>query len=172
MAVMDRITVEPMVVGDIPAAHEIERLSFRTPWPAQAFHDELTTNRLAHYVVARRNDRVVGFAGAWLMVDETHITTFSVHPDHRRRGVGRRLLLALLDRAQSLGAVRMTLEVRPSNGAAQALYRECGFIDQGRRPGYYTDDGVDALVMTTPALDDPAFQDLLGSVRQRLEASA
>lgn len=169
MAVMDRIIVEPMAIADIPAAHEIERLSFRTPWPAQAFHDELTTNRLAHYVVARRNDMVVGFAGAWLMADEAHITTFSVHPDHRRRGVGRRLLLALLDRARALDAARVTLEVRVSNRGAQELYREYGFADQGRRPAYYTDDGEDALVMTTPSLDDPAFQTRLAALRSHLD---
>ena len=141
-----------MRMGDVAAVIEIERLSFSSPWPAYAFEQELTANRLAHYVVARSDDRVVGFAGIWLMVDEAHVTTFGVHPDHRRRGVGRRLLLRLAEMAIELGTARMTLEVRVSNAPAQALYRSFGFRVAGRRIAYYSDDGEDALVMTTPEL--------------------
>ena len=74
---------------------------------------------------------MVGFAGLWLMVDEAHITTFGVHPDWRRQGVGARLLLRLVDVALELGAARMTLEVRVSNHAAQELYRRFGFTIAG-----------------------------------------
>ena len=117
-----------------PAVHEIERLSFRTPWPAYAFEQELQGNRLARYLVARAGERVVGFAGIWLMVDEAHVTTFSVHPDWRRQGIGRQLLLNLAELSVAIGARRMTLEVRASNLAAQALYRAFGFEVAGRRP--------------------------------------
>ena len=92
------------------------------------------------------------------MVDEGHITTFGVHPDWRRQGVGARLLLRLVDIALELGAARMTLEVRVGNHAAQELYRRFGFTIAGTRVRYYTDDGEDAFVMTTPALSDPAMQ--------------
>ena len=143
-----------MRLADVRPVLEIERLSFSSPWPAYAFEQELTANRMAHYIVARRDDRVVGFAGVWLMVDDAHITTFGVHPDHRRQGVGRRLLLRLAELAEELGAARMTLEVRVSNVAAQALYRSFGFRDAGRRIAYYSDDGEDALVMTTPDFGD------------------
>jgi [ribosomal protein S18]-alanine N-acetyltransferase len=160
------VTIGPMQLRDVGAAHEIERLSFATPWPSNAFEQELRGNRLAHYIVARAGDAVVGFAGIWLMVDDAHVTTISVHPDWRRRGVARRLMLALADRAAQLGARRMTLEVRPSNAAAQALYRDLGFDVVGRRPGYYTDDGEDALVMTTPDLDDPAMRERLDATRR------
>ena len=85
MAVTSPLVVEPMRLGDVAAVLEIERLSFSSPWPAYAFEQELTANRLAHYVVARSEDRVVGFAGIWLMVDEAHVTTFGVHPERRRR---------------------------------------------------------------------------------------
>jgi ribosomal-protein-alanine N-acetyltransferase len=158
MAVSTPLVVEPMGIGDVAAVLEIERLSFSSPWPAYAFEQELTANRLAHYVVARSEGRVVGFAGIWLMVDEAHITTFGVHPDHRRQGVGRRLLLRLAELSIDLGAARMTLEVRVSNAPAQALYRSFGFRVAGRRTAYYSDDGEDALVMTTPALADAAMQ--------------
>ncbi|HSM38862.1 MAG TPA: ribosomal protein S18-alanine N-acetyltransferase [Candidatus Limnocylindrales bacterium] len=171
MAVGMPLSVEPMVLADIAQVHEIERLSFSTPWPTYAFEQELTGNRLARYVVARAaGERVVGFAGVWLMVDEAHITTFGVHPEWRRQGIGRRLMLRLLELAIELRARRMTLEVRVSNVAAQALYRSFGFEAVGRRPRYYTDDGEDALVMTTPDLGLPAMAALLAAERRRLAA--
>jgi ribosomal-protein-alanine N-acetyltransferase len=167
VAVTSPLVVEPMRMGDVAAVLEIERLSFRSPWPAYAFEQELTANRLAHYVVARSDDRVVGFAGIWLMVDEAHVTTFGVHPEHRRRGVGRRLLLRLAEMAIELGSARMTLEVRVSNTAAQALYLSFGFRVAGRRVSYYSDDGEDALVMTTPELSNPIMQASLTAERLR-----
>ena len=173
MAIVTPVAVDPMTMGDIEAVHEIERLSFSTPWPTYAFEQELRGNRLAQYVVARvgtaDGERVVGFAGLWLMVDEGHITTFGVHPDWRRQGVGARLLLRLVDIALELGAARMTLEVRVSNNAAQELYRRFGFTIAGTRVRYYTDDGEDAFVMTTPALSDPAMQAIIGLEREQLE---
>jgi ribosomal-protein-alanine N-acetyltransferase len=168
MAVTVPLVVEPMEVADIAAVHEIERLSFQTPWPVYAFEQELSSNRLARYVVARSGQRVVGFGGLWLMVDEAHVTTFGVHPDWRRMGVGRRMLVALLDLAVQLSANRVTLEVRVSNEAAQRLYAELGFEVAGRRVAYYTDDGEDALVMTTPLLRSPRMNELLDRARQRI----
>lgn len=167
MAVSVPLLIDAMHLSDVPAVLEIERLSFSSPWPAYAFEQELTANRLAHYVVARSPERLVGFAGVWLMADEAHITTFGVHPDHRRRGVGRRLLLRLSEMAIGLRATCMTLEVRASNLAAQALYRSFGFEVSGRRIAYYSDDGEDALVMTTPRLSDPGLQAIIAAERER-----
>jgi ribosomal-protein-alanine N-acetyltransferase len=168
MAVTAPVVVERMGLEDIGAVHEIERLSFTTPWPAHAFEQELKGNRLARYVVARAGERLVGFAGLWLMVDEAHVTTFGVHPEWRRQGIGRQLLLNLAELALAIGARRMTLEVRPSNEPAQALYHSFGFEVSGRRPRYYTDNGEDALVMTTPALADPSMRAIIAAERARL----
>ena len=167
MAVSAPLAVEPMRLADVADVLEIERLSFSSPWPAYAFEQELTANRLAHYLVARLDGRVVAFGGIWLMVDEAHITTFGVHPDHRRQGIGRRLLLRLAELAIALGSARMTLEVRVSNTPAQDLYRSFGFRVVGRRIAYYSDDGEDALVMTTPELADPVVQARLAVERAR-----
>ena len=169
MALTARVVVEPMRLEDVPAVHEIERLSFRTPWPAYAFEQELRGNRMARYLVARAGDRIVGFAGVWLMVDDAHITTFGVHPDWRRQRIGRQLLLNVAELSISIGARRMTLEVRASNAAAQALYGAFGFEMAGRRPRYYTDDGEDALVMTTPDLQEARMQSVIAAERERLE---
>ena len=78
----------------------IEQASFTSPWPPHAYRSELETNRLAHYLVAEVDGRVVAYGGIWLMVDEAHVTTFAVHPLWRRRRIGERLLLALLDVAR------------------------------------------------------------------------
>lgn len=168
MAVTSPIVVEPMHTGDIPQVLEVERLSFSSPWPAFAFQQELTANRLARYVVARVEGRVVGFGGIWLMVDDAHITTFGVHPDFRRQGVGRRLLLQLAELAIELGAARLTLEVRVGNAVAQALYASFGFTIAGRRPHYYSDDGEDAFIMTTPELGTPEMHEHLARERARV----
>lgn len=168
MAVSTPAVVEPMRMADIPAVLGIERLSFSSPWPAYAFEHELTSNRLARYIVSRVDGRVVGFTGIWLMVDEAHITTFGVHPDHRRRGIGRRMLLHIAKLAVELGAIRMTLEVRVSNAAAQALYGAFGFRIAGRRPNYYSDDGEDAFIMTTSELDGASMRSMIEVERARL----
>ena len=162
--------IESMSLADLPAVTEIERLSFSSPWPAYAFEHELSANRLARYIVSRIDGRVVGFAGIWLMVDEAHITTFSVHPDWRRRGIGRRLLLRLADLAAELGAARMTLEVRVSNVEAQALYAGMGFRVAGRRVAHYSDDGEDAFIMTTAELGSAEMRSRISATRTRIEA--
>jgi [ribosomal protein S18]-alanine N-acetyltransferase len=149
-----KLTIGAMTVPDLPAVHEIERASFTTPWPAHAYRTELETNRLATYIVLRAAGRVIAFAGMWLMVDEAHVTTFAVHPAWRRRHIGERLLIALFDIAHARQAHEATLEVRLSNLPARRLYEKYGFRPVGIRPHYYTDDNEDALIMTTPALDD------------------
>lgn len=173
MAIGLPVQVDDMRLPDVAQVQEIERLCFLTPWPAYAFEQELRGNRLARYVVARTGEggteRVVGFAGVWLMVDEAHITTFAVHPEFRRLGVGRRLLLRLVDLAKDLHAARLTLEVRVSNHPAQALYRRFGFSIAGTRPRYYSDDGEDAFIMTTPDLARPAMQGLIADERRDQE---
>ena len=164
------VVVEPMAVTDLPIVHEIERASFTTPWPAHAYRTEIESNRLAHYRVIRIGGRVVGYAGIWVMVDEAHVTTFAVDPAWRRRGVGERLLIAVLDLAVERGAREATLEVRLSNLAARRLYEKYGFRPVGIRPRYYSDDNEDALIMTTEPLAERRMQARLGDLRARLLA--
>ena len=165
-----RFRIEPMRLEDVPEVHVIERASFTTPWPDDAYRSEIQTNRLATYLVARLGDQVVGFAGIWLMVDEAHITTFAVHPAYRRRRIGERLLMTLLDAAEERHAREATLEVRLSNVAARRLYEKYGFRPVGLRPRYYSDNGEDALIMTTEPLASPAMRDRLARLRAGLLA--
>ena len=164
-----RLEIESMGLPDLDAVREIERRSFSTPWPAHAYPAEIETNRLAHYRVARLDGRIVAFAGIWLMLDEAHIPTFAVDPEFRRRSIGERLLLAMLDVAIGKGAREATLEVRLSNVAARRLYEKYGFRPVGLRPRYYSDDNEDALIMTTEPLGEPAMQARLARLRASLE---
>jgi ribosomal-protein-alanine N-acetyltransferase len=163
------IRIEPMSLDDIPSVHAIERASFAVPWPDDAYRNELVTNRLASYVVARAGDEIVGFAGLWVMVDEAHITTFAVHPRWRRRGVGQRLLLRLLELANDRRAREATLEVRLSNMPARRLYEKYGFRPVGIRPRFYLDNGEDALIMTTDALASAGMRERLARLRDAVD---
>ena len=166
-----RLRIAAMRVEDIAAVHEVERTSFPVPWPAYAFRQELEANRLARYLVARVGDDVVGYGGLWLMVDEAHITTFAVLPAWRRRGIGARLLLALLDLAAELGATVATLEVRLSNAEARRLYERFGFMPVGVRPRYYSDNGEDALIMTSEEFRTASMRARIERLHAELEAA-
>jgi ribosomal-protein-alanine N-acetyltransferase len=165
------LLIRPMAVPDLAAVQGIERASFATPWPAHAYRQEIETNRLAIYLVALIGDAVVAYGGIWLMVDEAHITTFAVDPRFRRRRIGERLLLALLDLALNRRAREATLEVRLSNLPARRLYEKYGFRPVGIRPRYYSDNNEDALIMTTEPLELPAMRERVARLRAELDAS-
>lgn len=170
MKQITRVQLRPMTVDDIPRVLEIERQSFRTPWPSDAYFHELKENRLAAYIVAKVDDRLVGYAGMWVILDEAHITTIAVEPALRGQKVGERLLVGLIDAALERGARWMTLEVRKSNLTAQNLYRKYGFREIGTRKGYYSDNREDAIVMWTGNLREREFQERLARLRQAMEA--
>ena len=107
---------------------------------------------------------IVGYSGMWLMVDEAHITTIAVDPAYRSlRALASCSSCALLDRAQDLGAAEATLECRVSNRVAQALYRKYTFRDAGIRKRYYSDDGEDALIMTSEPLASGHSEEVLAN---------
>ena len=166
-----RLLVEPMSIEDLPDVHRIERASFSVPWPDDAYRSEIQGNRLASYLVARADGRLVAYGGIWLMVDEAHITTFAVDPAWRRQRVGETLLIALMDLVIGRHAREATLEVRLSNLAARKLYEKFGFRPVGVRARYYSDNGEDALIMTTEPLNGAAIQARLMARRAELDAA-
>src|SRR5687767_1775231 len=105
----------------------------------------------------RERSAIIGFAGMWLAFDEAHITTIGVDPAQRGRGFGELLLLCMFDEAVKRGANWLTLEVRVTNVAAQALYRKYGFTAHGTRKRYYSDNNEDALIMWSPALGEAEY---------------
>src|SRR4030067_1077949 len=135
------------------------------PRPADAYTHELKENRLATYIVARVDDRLVGYAGMWVILDEAHITTIAVEGASRGQRIGERLLVGLIEAAMERGARWMTLEVRRSNVAAQTLYRKYGFREIGTRKAYYSDNREDGVVMWTGNLRARDFQERLAPLR-------
>ena len=111
---------------------------------------------------------VIGFAGMWLAFDEAHVTTIGVDPLHRGHGLGELLLLCMFDEAIARGANWLTLEVRVTNAAAQALYHKYGFTAHGARKRYYSDNNEDALIVWSDPIDTPAFRALLEERRRAL----
>ncbi|WP_064091180.1 ribosomal protein S18-alanine N-acetyltransferase [Rossellomorea aquimaris] len=136
-----------MTIDDLDAVMEIEHESFTIPWNRDAFINEIQQNHLSTYIVIEDEQRVVGYCGVWLVVDEAHITNVAVLPSYRGLGLGEDLMRRIMDIAKEVGARVMTLEVRVSNQAAQHLYRKLGFQDGGIRKRYYSDNQEDALVM-------------------------
>lgn len=135
---------------DLNGIWAIEKLSFPTPWSRFSFLSELG-HSLSHTLVAvpprPRPRQVWGYLIFWVVAEEMHILNLAVHPQHRRRGLARRLLSEGMNQARDLGARVAWLEVRPSNTPALALYRSFGFQEVGRRPRYYDDTQEDALLL-------------------------
>ncbi|MDM7999829.1 MAG: ribosomal protein S18-alanine N-acetyltransferase [Dehalococcoidia bacterium] len=109
-------------------------------------------------VAGKETDFIVGYASIWMMTDESHLTSIAVRQSHRHQGIGEMLLLAVIKLSLQLKARVLTLEVRASNHSAQALYVKYGFKNVGIRRRYYTDNGEDAVIMTTDKLTSPAYQ--------------
>lgn len=142
----DHTVIRPMQAEDIDRVAELERLCFRTPWSRESLAGELK-NKVAHYLVCQRDGIVIAYAGMWVMFDEAHITNVAVDPEHRREGLGRRIMLCMMRSALLFGAGNMTLEVRETNLAAQALYFGLDFEKAGVRKGYYYDTGEAAWIL-------------------------
>ena len=159
--------VEPMQSQDLDEVLAIERASFSMPWSRGAFLYELEENRVARCYVVRDATRVVGYICLWEVADEMHVTNIAVHPEARRRGIGRLLLTSILAEARRQGTRIVLLEVRPSNIEARGLYESFGFRVVGRRRGYYYDTGEDALVMEVAVTRDAEDEAPGGPSRRR-----
>jgi len=162
------LVISSMVDSDIRDVLRIEQQSFSTTWPSNAFFQELHDNKLAHYFVGRAGSRVVAYGGIWVILEDSHITTIAVAPEHRGKRFGEQMLLHLLDQAIDRGASWMTLEVRESNAAAQSLYRKYGFTTVSTRKGYYSDNNENALVMWAGNLKSDIYKNRLQALRASL----
>lgn len=141
------VDIDFMNVGDLDEVLEIERQSFSRAWSRFFFLNELELSE-STYIVARLRDRVVGYAGIRFYGRQGHITTIAVAPKWRGNRIGEQLLLALLEIAKDRKVKEVVLEVRPSNSVAISLYEKYGFKVVGVIPGYYMDNGEDALLMS------------------------
>ena len=152
----------------------LSRLASFVPWwgsptPSAPVPNGEETDGAEEPPATRNGDlEIVGYAGLWLMVDEGHVTTIGVHPGHRGQGAGELLFLGLVDIAREMGAHRITLEVRVSNLAAQALYRKYGLEIAGVRRRYYSDNNEDAYIMWSEPVNSPQFNNRITGLRRQL----
>jgi ribosomal-protein-alanine N-acetyltransferase len=143
-----KLLVQKMTVEDIPAAHELDVLSFSLPWPERSLRYEVRDNPAARCWAAKIEGQLVGMLILWMIMDEAHIATIATHPKFRRVGVGSQLLENALQSAIAEGARTAFLEVRAGNSVAQDLYKKFGFVEDGRRLKYYKDNKEDAVLMS------------------------
>ncbi len=136
-----------MLPSDLDEVLAIEEASFSVPWSRESFLFELQSNPYARNFVVRDGARIVAFTCLWVVYDELKINNIAVEAAERRKGHGAALLRWILDFGRSEGCTEATLEVRPSNFAARALYAAHGFREVGIRKGYYRDTQEDAILM-------------------------
>lgn len=139
-------TIREMTIADVQAVAEVEQDVFTTAWSPEMFAQEME-NPLTTYLLVCMDEEVIGFAGFWLVLDEAQVTNIAIKQDWQSRGYGRVLVTRLMQTAKEKGAVIISLEVRPSNKLARKLYEKLGFTEVGIRPGYYQDNGENAILM-------------------------
>ena len=142
------LTIEPMRRRHLSAIMPIESVSYPRPWPIGIFQSEIELMRRGerHYLIAREDGVVVGYGGVMFVLDDAHVTNIAVASKRQRTGIATRLLAELAGQAIAHGCQALTLEVRASNTAAQALYHQFGFVPAGVRQKYY-ENSDDAIVM-------------------------
>ncbi len=146
----------------------IETEAYPRPWSVGLFMSELSLRSSRDYFVAKTQGAIVGYAGMMTHADETHVTNIAVSSAWQRHHVATRLMIQLLRAALRRGTTSLTLEVRMSNHAAQALYYRFGFAPAGTRKNYYPETGEDALIMWAHDIDTPAYAERVAAVARRI----
>jgi ribosomal-protein-alanine N-acetyltransferase len=140
------ILIDFMKEEDIDSVLDISSLSFSISWSKDSYLQELA-NPVARYLVAKIDNKVIGFIGTWIVLDESHITNIAIHPNYRKQGIASKLLEEFLTYCKGQGCNAYTLEVRSGNKSARALYEKHNFKQDGVRKRYYEDNKEDAIIM-------------------------
>ncbi|WP_106494755.1 ribosomal protein S18-alanine N-acetyltransferase [Lentibacillus sp. Marseille-P4043] len=144
---MAELVIRKMEYNDIDQVFEVEQASFENPWEKDIFEQEIVENQFAHYFILELDQKIIGYAGLWVVIDDAQITNIAVTPDYRGNKLGEKLFHYTMEQAIRLGGRRLSLEVRTSNIVAQRMYRKFGLVPGGIRKNYYTDNQEDAIVM-------------------------
>ena len=138
------MTIERMTESHVAAVAALEKLCFADPWSLSSIASELN-NPLALWLVAVEDGDLIGYIGSQSVMGESDMMNVAVHPDHRRKGLGERLVLALCE-ALSGENTSLALEVRSSNAPAISLYEKLGFVLIGNRKNFYSGPRENALI--------------------------
>ena len=166
------IKIRPMQKSDVDSVMAIEEQAYgEHHWSRDSFYGELS-NDLAHYYCALdETENILGYAGTWQILDEAHITTIAIAPEHRRKKIGEALLIRAVEDFYKNEIKYVTLEVRVSNIAAINLYEKYGLKSLGTRKGYYQNNNEDALIMWTENIFWDKFKLLYKSNLEKLKES-
>ena len=140
------ITFSDITKSDAKELAHLDKECFSLPWSENSFLNE-ATNPLSQYIIARSDDKIVGYAGFWEVVDEGQITNIAVLKEYRRQKIAEKMLERLIKKAYDKKLVSMSLEVRESNIAAINLYQKFNFKTVGKRKDYYKNPTEDAILM-------------------------
>lgn len=124
----------------------IEKNCFSVPW-SESELEKVASNDSAIYFVAEEDGRAIGYGGLFFVLDEGSINNIAVLPEYRRRGIASSILVALTEESKEKALTALFLEVRESNLGARELYASFGFVEVGRRRGFYSHPAEDALTM-------------------------
>lgn len=144
---MSDVIIKKMSEEHIPSLVELEKICFSVPWTENGFAEELE-NDFARFFVAESNGEIAGYIGSHNVLGEVYITNVAVFPEHRSRGIAKKLIKNFLDLSYEEKADFVTLEVRKSNVSAINLYKNAGFETVGERKNFYSSPNEDALLMT------------------------
>lgn len=143
-----KVKVVKARASDVKAISEIEKVCFSVPWSYEMLYSDIVNSIVADYFIAKDHQGcILGFCGMFDVAGEAHITNIAVLPEQRGRGIAGEMVAAMIKNATINGCEAITLEVRVSNQAAIRLYRKFGFVTEGIRKRYYSDNGEDAFIM-------------------------
>ncbi len=142
-----KIRVRIAKSSDLDDIYELDVQTFAMPWSKEALSYDILENDNAFVIVAEYEGEFAGYADIWTVLDEADLNSIAVRVDFRRKGIGDAIMLAMTEILSANGVATINLEVRVSNMPAIKLYKKYGFNECGVRPGYYLDNGEDALIM-------------------------
>ena len=142
-----KIRVRIAKSSDLDDIYELDVQTFAMPWSKEALSYDILENDNAFVIVAEYEGEFAGYADIWTVLDEADLNSIAVRVDFRRKGIGDAIMLAMTEMLPANGVATINLEVRVSNMPAIKLYKKYGFKECGVRPGYYLDNGEDALIM-------------------------
>ncbi|MBT6842873.1 MAG: ribosomal protein S18-alanine N-acetyltransferase [Candidatus Melainabacteria bacterium] len=165
LATNPRYCIRKMYLSDVDRVAELDPIVFgEMHWTRNIFTNELANPNASYFVASKLDEagvdtsEVLGYGGAWHVLDEMHIMTLGTDPDYRRQKIAESIIIALIADAIAAKIKSISLEVRLSNAAAQKLYARYDFQQQGIRKNYYESDGESALILWTPDIQTDEFQ--------------
>jgi ribosomal-protein-alanine N-acetyltransferase len=154
---------------ELPQVLELDQICLGGWWSLDAYRREINSPNSTLLIITisdQQGKKVIGIGCLWAILEEAHITLLAIHPDFQGQGLGKILLLSLLEDAVKRQLARATLEVKETNHIALSLYEKFGFKIAGRRKNYYQQTGEDALILWRGDLAKPEFSYELQFIRE------